>query len=33
MQERVTAVLDRLDCGKDLGSEEAYEAAVQREFG
>jgi aminoglycoside phosphotransferase (APT) family kinase protein len=30
---RVKAVLDKLDGGKDLGSEEAYEAAVMREFG
>jgi thiamine kinase-like enzyme len=30
---RVKAVLDKLDGGKDLGSEEAYEAAVIREFG
>lgn len=30
---RVQAVLDRLDGGKDLGTEEAYIAAVRREFG
>ncbi|GKY91630.1 hypothetical protein MPSEU_000134900 [Mayamaea pseudoterrestris] len=33
MENRVRAVLDRLDNGKDLGSEEAYEAAMHREFG
>ena len=30
---RVKAVLDRLDGGKDLGSENAYHEAVQREYG
>jgi len=30
---RVVAVLNRLDDGKDLGSEEAYDEAVRREFG
>ena len=29
----VTSVLDRLDGGKDLGSEDAYDEAVMREFG
>jgi aminoglycoside phosphotransferase (APT) family kinase protein len=32
-QERVKRILDRLDGGKDLGSEEAYEEAVRREYG
>jgi len=31
--ERVKAVLNRLDNGKDLGSEEAYDEAVRREYG
>jgi Ecdysteroid kinase-like family len=31
--QRVTAVLDRLDCGKNLLSEEAYCQALLREFG
>lgn len=33
MEYRVKALLDRLDGGKDLGSEEAYEIAVMRKFG
>jgi hypothetical protein len=33
MEDRVRAILDRLDNGQDLGTEEAYEAAMQREFG
>jgi serine/threonine protein kinase len=33
MEGRVKRLLDRLDGGKDLGSEEAYEAAMHREFG
>lgn len=32
-EDRVKAVLDRLDGGKDLGFEEAYDEAVRREFG
>lgn len=33
LSRRVTALLDRLDGGKDLGSEEAYDKAMRREFG
>ena len=33
VSQRVIAVLDRLDGGSDLGSEEAYDRAVRREFG
>jgi hypothetical protein len=33
LSSEVTAVLDRLDGGRDLGSEEAYEEAVRREYG
>lgn len=33
LSKRVQAVLQRLDEGRDLGSEEAYEVAVRREFG
>lgn len=32
-EDRVKAALDRLDGGKDLGSEEAYDKAVRREYG
>ena len=32
-QERVQRILDRLDGGQDLGSEEAYEEAIRREYG
>jgi thiamine kinase-like enzyme len=32
-QDRVKHVLDRLDGGKNLGSEDAYEEAIQREYG
>jgi hypothetical protein len=32
IQSRVKAVLNRLDNGKDLGSEEAYDAAIRRHF-
>mmetsp|Transcript_23286 Transcript_23286/g.28039 ORF Transcript_23286/g.28039 Transcript_23286/m.28039 type:complete len:80 (+) Transcript_23286:1-240(+) len=33
MTDEVMAVLDRLDGGRNLGSDGAYDAAVQREFG
>jgi thiamine kinase-like enzyme len=32
-EDRVKAVLDRLDGNRDLGSEEAYDEAVRREYG
>lgn len=32
VQDRVKGLLDRLDGGKDLGSEEAYQEAMSREF-
>jgi serine/threonine protein kinase len=32
-QDRVKAVLQRLDGGKDLGSDDAYDQAVRREYG
>jgi Phosphotransferase enzyme family len=32
-EDRVKAVLNRLDGGKDLGSEEAYDESVRREYG
>ena len=33
IDEKVIPVLDKLDGGKQLGSEEAYDAAVRREYG
>ena len=33
LSQRVVAVLNRLDSGTDLGSEEGYDEAVRREFG
>lgn len=33
LSSEVIEVLDRLDGGKDLGSEEAYDAAIRQEFG